>query len=62
MDTNEKVEDNTVPVRMDSDYIYYSKYLKLLTRCEEYKLQNERLINHIYKVKQFISKYKKQRR
>lgn len=61
MATHKKAED-ICKAEINSNDIYYTKYLKLLTRCEEYKLENEKLINHIYKVKQFIFEYKKQRR
>ena len=44
------------------DDIYFIKYNNLLQKCEQYRIENERLINHIYQAKKLFSRYRKQRR
>lgn len=41
---------------------YPARCSHLLTRIESIKLDNERLINHIYQVKKLVHKYRRQRR
>jgi hypothetical protein len=41
---------------------YSNKYYRLLRKCESIKLDNQRLINNIYKINQLLQKYHKQKR
>jgi hypothetical protein len=41
---------------------YSNKYYRLMRKCETIKLDNQRLINNIYKINQLFQKYYKQKR
>jgi len=53
-------EDNDNDIIEDNNYC--NKFFKLMRKCESIKLDNERLINNIYKIKKLSQKYEKHKR
>lgn len=67
MDKNIKQEPGTESITNPEllsfeDKLYEIKCVKLSKRIEEYKLENEKLIQHIYEFKKLVDRYSKQKR